>query len=348
MQRLTTSLLCLSCCNQMVACGGTGWGGVPAKTLPSAHDTAAGADLGKPSQRVQGRWSGAAALPILQALHPGPGLRGPCCRPGGVPPPLSSPSPSWGTLLRTYAFSQAKDFGGQAGGACVCVPLCTWWTVLQRSLAAWHVPGHKFMFCLMDWSRMRRRRRREPSCCCTPAHSEPCPPRFLWFRAWHCLPAQASTSDLRCQSWLCVAAPAPAYDAAYDHSENKIPWGLHCCSNPTGVDPTLEQWRGILAAVQKRNLLPFFDSAYQARWQLSPLGRPAGAGAEALRRRCCQCRFLAGAGAGAGGSSGGAGARVLFLQGETEEVQPVPCTPRATPPVSAVSVQAFGCELESV
>lgn len=40
---------------------------------------------------------------------------------------------------------------------------------------------------------------------------------------------------------------------------------LFGCSNPTGVDPTLEQWRGILAAVQKRRLLPFFDSAYQAQ-----------------------------------------------------------------------------------
>ncbi len=62
-------------------------------------------------------------------------------------------------------------------------------------------------------------------------------------------------------------------------SEAGIEWGLFCCSNPTGVDPTLEQWRGILAAVQKRNLLPFFDSAYQARCRPTPLGRPAGGGA---------------------------------------------------------------------
>mgnify|MGYP001810370481 CR=1 FL=1 len=33
----------------------------------------------------------------------------------------------------------------------------------------------------------------------------------------------------------------------------------------SGVDPTPEQWRGILQAVQSRRLLPFFDSAYQAR-----------------------------------------------------------------------------------
>jgi len=39
---------------------------------------------------------------------------------------------------------------------------------------------------------------------------------------------------------------------------------LHACAhNPTGVDPSLEQWRGILEVVQQRRLLPFFDSAYQ-------------------------------------------------------------------------------------
>ncbi|DBA88905.1 hypothetical protein WJX79_000402 [Trebouxia sp. C0005] len=39
---------------------------------------------------------------------------------------------------------------------------------------------------------------------------------------------------------------------------------LHACAhNPTGVDPTPEQWQGILKVVQERRLLPFFDSAYQ-------------------------------------------------------------------------------------
>lgn len=39
---------------------------------------------------------------------------------------------------------------------------------------------------------------------------------------------------------------------------------LHACAhNPSGCDPTLQQWRGILAVVQERRLLPFFDSAYQ-------------------------------------------------------------------------------------
>ncbi len=40
---------------------------------------------------------------------------------------------------------------------------------------------------------------------------------------------------------------------------------LHACAhNPTGVDPTLDEWRRVLDVVQRRHLLPFFDMAYQA------------------------------------------------------------------------------------
>ncbi|PRQ27485.1 putative aspartate transaminase [Rosa chinensis] len=39
---------------------------------------------------------------------------------------------------------------------------------------------------------------------------------------------------------------------------------LHACAhNPTGVDPTLEQWEQIRQLMRSRALLPFFDSAYQ-------------------------------------------------------------------------------------
>jgi len=39
---------------------------------------------------------------------------------------------------------------------------------------------------------------------------------------------------------------------------------LHaCCHNPTGVDPTAEQWQAILEVVVRRKLVPFFDIAYQ-------------------------------------------------------------------------------------
>lgn len=39
---------------------------------------------------------------------------------------------------------------------------------------------------------------------------------------------------------------------------------LHACAhNPTGVDPTREQWKQIAAVMKARKQIPFFDSAYQ-------------------------------------------------------------------------------------
>ena len=48
----------------------------------------------------------------------------------------------------------------------------------------------------------------------------------------------------------------------------KIPSGdvllLHaCCQNPTGIDPTHEQWREIAAICDQRGILPLVDFAYQ-------------------------------------------------------------------------------------
>ncbi|XP_022086536.1 aspartate aminotransferase, cytoplasmic-like [Acanthaster planci] len=38
---------------------------------------------------------------------------------------------------------------------------------------------------------------------------------------------------------------------------------LHACAhNPTGVDPTKEQWKRIAEVIQRRKLFPFFDCAY--------------------------------------------------------------------------------------
>jgi len=39
---------------------------------------------------------------------------------------------------------------------------------------------------------------------------------------------------------------------------------LHACAhNPTGMDPTLEQWKEISSVMKERRLVPFFDCAYQ-------------------------------------------------------------------------------------
>ena len=36
-----------------------------------------------------------------------------------------------------------------------------------------------------------------------------------------------------------------------------------CAHNPTGVDPTFEQWKQIAEVCKQRKLYPFFDTAYQ-------------------------------------------------------------------------------------
>jgi len=39
---------------------------------------------------------------------------------------------------------------------------------------------------------------------------------------------------------------------------------LHACAhNPTGMDPTLDQWAELSQLIKRKNLLPFFDCAYQ-------------------------------------------------------------------------------------
>lgn len=63
---------------------------------------------------------------------------------------------------------------------------------------------------------------------------------------------------------------------------------LHgCCHNPTGVDPTPEQWEAIAGLVAERGLLPLVDFAYQGfatgiREDATPLGLLTGSGRELL------------------------------------------------------------------
>jgi aspartate/tyrosine/aromatic aminotransferase len=56
--------------------------------------------------------------------------------------------------------------------------------------------------------------------------------------------------------------------AGFMEDLNSLPNGsivlLHSCAhNPSGVDPTDEQWREIMAVMQTKSLFPFFDNAYQ-------------------------------------------------------------------------------------
>lgn len=39
---------------------------------------------------------------------------------------------------------------------------------------------------------------------------------------------------------------------------------LHACAhNPTGVDPTHEDWKKLAEVMKAKQLVPYFDSAYQ-------------------------------------------------------------------------------------
>lgn len=45
---------------------------------------------------------------------------------------------------------------------------------------------------------------------------------------------------------------------------------LHACAhNPTGCDPTPEQWAKIADVIEEKRLFPLFDSAYQVSKQVS-------------------------------------------------------------------------------
>ena len=61
---------------------------------------------------------------------------------------------------------------------------------------------------------------------------------------------------------------------------------LHaCCHNPTGVDPTPQQWNQIADVVYERGILPFVDFAYQGFGR--GIDEDAG-GVRALAREGCE------------------------------------------------------------
>ena len=82
-------------------------------------------------------------------------------------------------------------------------------------------------------------------------------------------------------------APSPPSPTPYTHTQH-APAGsvflLHACAhNPTGVDPTPEQWRQLSRAMLERGHFPLFDMAYQVGLGGKPggggrLGRGAGRG----------------------------------------------------------------------
>ena len=64
----------------------------------------------------------------------------------------------------------------------------------------------------------------------------------------------AETGGLRFEAMLAAISALPPRSVVLLHA---------CCHNPTGVDLTREQWKALLPVLQRRNLLPYLDIAYQ-------------------------------------------------------------------------------------
>ena len=64
----------------------------------------------------------------------------------------------------------------------------------------------------------------------------------------------AATRGLNFDGMIAALQAMPAQSIVVLHA---------CCHNPTGVDPTAEQWSQIAKVIKERNLVPFLDIAYQ-------------------------------------------------------------------------------------
>jgi len=75
---------------------------------------------------------------------------------------------------------------------------------------------------------------------------------FKNFREYHYWDAKKLNLDI--EGLLTDLENAPANSVIVLHA---------CAHNPTGVDPTSEQWKKLANVIQRRKLYPFFDMAYQ-------------------------------------------------------------------------------------
>jgi aspartate/tyrosine/aromatic aminotransferase len=99
--------------------------------------------------------------------------------------------------------------------------------------------------------------------------------KFPQSRVWHSRPTWANhpsvfqAADRAVDSYPYIDSAQTGLDfSAMMDGLKKVPTGdvvlLHaCCHNPTGIDPTLEQWRQIAEMMSERKLLPLVDFAYQ-------------------------------------------------------------------------------------
>jgi aspartate/tyrosine/aromatic aminotransferase len=85
----------------------------------------------------------------------------------------------------------------------------------------------------------------------------------------------STANALAFEQILAALADIPAGDVVLLHG---------CCHNPTGIDPTPEEWRQIAEVVSQRRLLPLIDFAYQG---LAEGIRNDAAGLSVLTRTGC-------------------------------------------------------------
>lgn len=67
---------------------------------------------------------------------------------------------------------------------------------------------------------------------------------------------------------------------SHDCDLGPVPAG--CAHNPTGIDPTKEQWQAIADLCKERGHIPFFDVAYQGF---------ASGSLDQARAACCACEL---------------------------------------------------------
>ncbi len=97
-------------------------------------------------------------------------------------------------------------------------------------------------------------------------------PIRIWISnpTWANHPAVFAAERLPIESYRYLAADRTSFDfdGMMEDLHAKASPGdavlLHaCCHNPTGIDPTAEQWQQIAAVIASKNLLPVLDFAYQ-------------------------------------------------------------------------------------
>ncbi len=98
-----------------------------------------------------------------------------------------------------------------------------------------------------------------------------CPTAHIWVSqpTWPNHPniSRAAGLEVKTYTYFDSATNRLAFDRLL-RQFNGIPKGdvvlLHgCCHNPTGIDPTRQQWAQIAEVLRERNLLPMVDLAYQ-------------------------------------------------------------------------------------